>query len=62
MRFQPIQLLCVSDLWPSSARNGAEMTGKAIITATTLAGTAISTIITRFNVPKSNTAAMPKDT
>ncbi|MDZ7631673.1 MAG: hypothetical protein U5K74_10095 [Gemmatimonadaceae bacterium] len=41
----------MSDLYPISARNGATSSGIAIISATMLAGTFSSTIITRLSVP-----------
>lgn len=62
MRFQPMALRYVSDRKPSNVRNGAIRTGKAIITATMVAGTDNSTIITRFSVPSSITVAIPTDT
>ncbi len=62
MRFQPMALRWVSDRWPRKARNGATSTGMAIISATTIAGTLSSTIITRFSVPRSSAVAIPTDT
>ena len=61
-RFHPIADLCVSDLNPISALNGANTNGKATIIATIEAGTPSSTIITRFKVPTNNTKDMPTDT
>ena len=46
----------------SSARKGAYSTGNATITATSVAGTFSSTIITRLSVPTSKVSAMPTDT
>ena len=42
-----------------SARNGAKSSGSDSISATSQEGTPSSTIITRFSVPMSSTAAMP---
>jgi hypothetical protein len=52
----------VSERKPISARNGAASTGSATITATSQVATPSSTIITRFSVPVSRTAAMPTET
>jgi hypothetical protein len=52
----------VSERKPISARNGANTSGSATISATSQAGTPSSTIITRFSVPFSSTIAMPTDT
>ena len=52
----------MSDLNPTSARNGAKTSGSAIIVATSQTGTPSSTIITRFSVPMSSTTAMPTET
>ena len=51
----------MSDLKPTSARNGANTSGSATISATSQAAMPISTIITRFSVPISSTVAMPTD-
>jgi hypothetical protein len=53
---------CVSERKPISARNGANTSGSATISATSQAGTPSSTIITRFSVPTSSAVAMPTDT
>jgi hypothetical protein len=46
-------------LKPINARKGANTSGNASMTATSVAGTLSSTIITRFSVPTSITMAMP---
>jgi len=60
-RFQPRMLLCVSDLKPTSARNGATSSGMASMIATSDAGTLSSRIITRLSVPTNNVCTMPTD-
>ena len=45
-----------------SARRGANSKGKATMVDTRVAGTFISTIITRLSVPTSSTRAMPTET
>ena len=49
----------MSDLKPTTARNGANTSGSETITATSQAGTPSSTIMTRLSVPISSTTAMP---
>ena len=61
-RFQPRIERCVSDLKPSSARNGANSSGNATIADTSQADTPSSTIITRLSVPTSSTVQMPTAT
>ena len=60
-RFQPKRLLCVSDLKPIKARNGAANNGMANMIATSDAGTRSSRIMTRFNVPTKRVCTMPTD-
>ena len=47
---------------PEARGTGPPAPECAIISATTIAGTDSSTIITRFSVPSSSTVAMPTDT
>ena len=61
-RRQPSAERWVSERKPMSARNGAYSTGSATITATSVAGTFSSTIITRLSVPTSSVSAMPTET
>ena len=58
-RRQPRTERWVSDFQPTTARSGANSSGREIIVATSQAGTPSSTIITRFRVPISSTTAMP---
>ena len=52
----------MSDLWPISARKGANSSGIETISATSVADIFNSTIITRLSVPVRRTAHMPTDT
>ena len=61
-RRQPSAERWVSERKPISARNGAYSTGSATISATSVAGTSSSTIITRLSVPTSSVSAMPTET
>ncbi len=61
-RRQPSSERCVSERKPTTARNGAKINGSETITATSQAGTASSTIMTRLRVPISSTTAIPTDT
>ncbi len=61
-RFQPSADWWASDRKPITARKGAKTMGSETMTATSAAGTCISTIMTRLSVPISRTIAMPQDT
>ena len=61
-RRQPSSEVWVSERKPMMARNGDSSSGSATIEATSQAGTASSTIITRFSVPITSASAMPTET
>ena len=56
---QPSAERWLSERKPMKARNGANTSGRPTISDTSQAGTASSTINTRFSVPINSTMAMP---